>query len=180
MKGFVAVLLLYVTVWLEAVHASIRPFTELTHACHHLPVSGFLTSQQLDLICHHREQWMNDRDALSSKTVVQETTGRWIPSLPISAFQSIPIVMFISSSAYEFSCSPMRKTHQKIQVALLCCEHLLTDSLHFHVVDQLKYLRDLEDCTRHNCIEVARRRRRKVTGHVLLVPHETRLFTVSH
>ncbi|RCN33204.1 hypothetical protein ANCCAN_20969 [Ancylostoma caninum] len=111
MMRFLVLAVFHVTIWLDGIFASIRPYTELTHHCHHLPVSGFLTSQQLDLICHHREQWMKDRDALSAKSVVQEAT-----------------------------------------------------------VDQLKYLRDLEDCTRHNCIEVARsRRRRKVTGHVLLV-----------
>ncbi|KAK6747928.1 hypothetical protein RB195_000872 [Necator americanus] len=93
----------HIVVCLDTVFASIRPFTELIHVCHQLPVAGFLTSQQLDLICHHREQWMKDRDSLSSKSeVVQETT-----------------------------------------------------------VDQLNYLRDLEDCTRRNCIEVARRRKKR-------------------
>ncbi|ETN73319.1 hypothetical protein NECAME_04317 [Necator americanus] len=72
----------HIVVCLDTVFASIRPFTELIHVCHQLPVAGFLTSQQLDLICHHREQWMKDRDSLSSKSeVVQETTGaHWGPA----------------------------------------------------------------------------------------------------
>lgn len=43
--------------------------------CHQLPVSGFLTAQQLDMICHHREQWIKDRDSQSSKAVLEQTTG---------------------------------------------------------------------------------------------------------
>uniref|UniRef100_A0A7I4YIC8 Tyrosinase_Cu-bd domain-containing protein n=1 Tax=Haemonchus contortus TaxID=6289 RepID=A0A7I4YIC8_HAECO len=42
--------------------------------CHQLPVSGFLTVQQLDLICHHREQWIKDSEAVVSKTSLDETT----------------------------------------------------------------------------------------------------------
>ncbi|VDP26129.1 unnamed protein product [Heligmosomoides polygyrus] len=73
--------------------------------CHQLPVSGFLTAQQLDMICHHREQWIKDRDSQSSKAVLEQTTA-----------------------------------------------------------DQQNYLHDLEACTRVNCVEdVRRRRRRKIT-----------------
>ncbi|KAJ1356375.1 hypothetical protein KIN20_014079 [Parelaphostrongylus tenuis] len=43
--------------------------------CDKLPVSGFLTAQQLDFICQHREQWINDRDAKSSRTFLQQPTA---------------------------------------------------------------------------------------------------------
>ncbi|KAK5964537.1 hypothetical protein GCK32_005714, partial [Trichostrongylus colubriformis] len=43
--------------------------------CHQLPVSGFLTAQQLDLICQHREQWIKDSsNPALSETSLDETT----------------------------------------------------------------------------------------------------------
>uniref|UniRef100_A0A1I7XST7 Tyrosinase_Cu-bd domain-containing protein n=1 Tax=Heterorhabditis bacteriophora TaxID=37862 RepID=A0A1I7XST7_HETBA len=45
-------------------------------SCDSLPASGFLTTQQIDMICHHRSQWLKDRDEQASKGFLRETTAK--------------------------------------------------------------------------------------------------------
>uniref|UniRef100_A0A7E4W5S9 Tyrosinase_Cu-bd domain-containing protein n=1 Tax=Panagrellus redivivus TaxID=6233 RepID=A0A7E4W5S9_PANRE len=42
--------------------------------CASLPAASFLTIQQTDLICHHREMWMRDREAKISRTFIKNPT----------------------------------------------------------------------------------------------------------
>ncbi|WKY04478.1 hypothetical protein Q1695_005466 [Nippostrongylus brasiliensis] len=107
---------LLVTLWLRVIQGA-RAELDSTRPCDQLPVSGFLTAQQLDLICSHREQWIRDA---RSPTSSEKTTA-----------------------------------------------------------DQKSYLRDLEDCTRLNCVEANKKRRRKKRATTKSIRREIRMLSAD-
>lgn len=45
--------------------------------CLNIQNSDFLTTQQIDFICQHRQMWYKDRDSKISKEFIPETTGQF-------------------------------------------------------------------------------------------------------
>ena len=87
------ILILYTATSFGSLDDYVEVVEEATLNCSSLKKADFLTAQQADFICEHRQMWFKDRDSGISTEFLPKTTGE---SKPIKTFFAINVEQRIS------------------------------------------------------------------------------------